>query len=600
MRISELKESCYGCCACADACPAGAVTLASDAEGFLYPQVDETLCARCGACEAACPALHPEQARRGAPAPACHAVVHKNLEVRFDSSAGGLFSALAAATYRRGGAVGGAVFNGDFTVAHALSRDKRDLARLRGAKPAQSCATGFYKAVRDALAEGAPVLACGTPCQIAALRLFLGDKSDERLLTLDFVCGGVCSPDAYRKYLGELEARAGAKVARVRPMNKELGWRSLTTKVVFADGQTLYDTKEESLFTRLRLATRAFSRPACYACPFRGLPRVADVTAADFWGAAKLAGPDFDQDLGASLVLLNTPRAEEAFAQVQDSVVSKAVPLERVLAEDAARFAPAEQPAGGRRLTGELLAARSLAELAARVLAPGAAADGWGARWRRARRALKMIRRVAGLSLPALLHVLRYNLFCQAVRGRGLLIPRRASVLQIHRRAKVTLNANLIFGRTHIKGSRLESRLVVESGAALTVNRETSIGYGADVEVLRGGELIFNGSATNIGLTVICGERISLGRGVQIGRNVTIRDNNGNHYLSLPGYKTSKPVEIGDHVWLCEGCTIMPGVKIGVGAVIGAKAVVFNNVPAHALVVGNPAEVVLEDVYWKY
>ena len=57
---------------------------------------------------------------------------------------------------------------------------------------------------------------------------------------------------------------------------------------------------------------------------------------------------------------------------------------------------------------------------------------------------------------------------------------------------------------------------------------------------------------------------------------------------------------IGDKVWLCEGCVIMPGVKIGDGAIVGAHAFVTSNVPAHALVSGNPAVVVDEDILWKY
>ena len=85
-----------------------------------------------------------------------------------------------------------------------------------------------------------------------------------------------------------------------------------------------------------------------------------------------------------------------------------------------------------------------------------------------------------------------------------------------------------------------------------------------------------------------------------IGRHVTIRDNNGGHYLNRAGYKNTRPVIIGDKVWLCEGCTIMPGVKIGDGAIIGAHALVVSNVPAHAMVSGNPAIVVDENVLWKY
>lgn len=57
---------------------------------------------------------------------------------------------------------------------------------------------------------------------------------------------------------------------------------------------------------------------------------------------------------------------------------------------------------------------------------------------------------------------------------------------------------------------------------------------------------------------------------------------------------------IGDKAWLCEGCTIMPGVKIGDGAIIGAHAFVTQNVPAYAVVSGNPAIIVDEDVLWKY
>ncbi len=49
---------------------------------------------------------------------------------------------------------------------------------------------------------------------------------------------------------------------------------------------------------------------------------------------------------------------------------------------------------------------------------------------------------------------------------------------------------------------------------------------------------------------------------------------------------------IGNDVWIGLGATIMSGVKIGNGAVIGAKAVVAKDVPDYAVAVGNPAKVV--------
>ena len=54
------------------------------------------------------------------------------------------------------------------------------------------------------------------------------------------------------------------------------------------------------------------------------------------------------------------------------------------------------------------------------------------------------------------------------------------------------------------------------------------------------------------------------------------------------------------HAWLCEGAIIMPGVKIGDGAIIVAKSFVTQNVSAYSMVSGNPAQVIEEDVYWKY
>ena len=51
-------------------------------------------------------------------------------------------------------------------------------------------------------------------------------------------------------------------------------------------------------------------------------------------------------------------------------------------------------------------------------------------------------------------------------------------------------------------------------------------------------------------------------------------------------------IEIGDDVWLCEGVVVLKGVRIGDGAVVAARAVVTHDVPAGAVVAGNPARVI--------
>lgn len=49
---------------------------------------------------------------------------------------------------------------------------------------------------------------------------------------------------------------------------------------------------------------------------------------------------------------------------------------------------------------------------------------------------------------------------------------------------------------------------------------------------------------------------------------------------------------IENDVWIGQKATIMPGVRIGNGAVVGSKAVVAKDVPPYAVVVGNPAHIV--------
>lgn len=51
-------------------------------------------------------------------------------------------------------------------------------------------------------------------------------------------------------------------------------------------------------------------------------------------------------------------------------------------------------------------------------------------------------------------------------------------------------------------------------------------------------------------------------------------------------------VKIGNDVWIGFGATILSGVSIGNGAVIGARAVVAKDIPAYSIAVGNPARVI--------
>ncbi len=125
------------------------------------------------------------------------------------------------------------------------------------------------------------------------------------------------------------------------------------------------------------------------------------------------------------------------------------------------------------------------------------------------------------------------------------------------------------------------------------------------------------------------GDRLVIGKFCAIARGVRFIMNGANHKLS--GISTypffifgngsestaPKPGElpfkgnttIGNDVWLGYEALIMPGVKIGNGAIVSARAVVTGDVPAYAVVGGNPARVLkmrfddatiaaLEEIAW--
>ena len=70
--------------------------------------------------------------------------------------------------------------------------------------------------------------------------------------------------------------------------------------------------------------------------------------------------------------------------------------------------------------------------------------------------------------------------------------------------------------------------------------------------------------------------------------------------MNRPYYKDERPVVIEDKVWICSNATIMPGVRIGEGAIIGEGSFVTDNVPPYTMVSGNPAKVVDTDVLFNW
>ena len=67
-------------------------------------------------------------------------------------------------------------------------------------------------------------------------------------------------------------------------------------------------------------------RPSCYECPYKSVMHPGDITIADYWGIEK-AAPEFDDNKGVSLVLVNNKAGENTFERVKDKLVWKQTEL---------------------------------------------------------------------------------------------------------------------------------------------------------------------------------------------------------------------------------------------------------------------------------
>ncbi|TYR76107.1 acyltransferase [Rossellomorea vietnamensis] len=88
-------------------------------------------------------------------------------------------------------------------------------------------------------------------------------------------------------------------------------------------------------------------------------------------------------------------------------------------------------------------------------------------------------------------------------------------------------------------------------------------------------------------LDVMFPEKISVGRNTVIGYNTTILA----HEYLIKEYRLGD-VEIGSEVMIGANTTILPGIKIGDGAIVSAGTLVHKDVPAGAFVGGNPMKVI--------
>lgn len=337
------KHNCCGCGACEQICPKQCISMSTDNEGFLYPQVDSAICIDCGLCEKVCPVINCNEPHTPI---ATYASKNLNEEVRSQSSSGGVFTLLAEKVISEGGVVFGARFNENWAVIHDYTATVEGLKLFRGSKYVQSIIGDNYKIAKQFLSEGRKVLFSGTPCQIAGLKKYLR-KENENLLTVEVVCHGVPSPKVWHDYLEYKRAKRAVGKKTVSSSLNELpvitgisfrdktnGWKKYGFKIGYAALEAADNSVSKSADTANYELTpfnedlfmqgflrNLYLRPSCYHCAARQGKSEADISIADYWGIQSIH-QQFDDDKGAGLTLVNTTQGVQYYRIIESNVAS--------------------------------------------------------------------------------------------------------------------------------------------------------------------------------------------------------------------------------------------------------------------------------------
>ena len=320
------KRRCSGCTACLSVCPKGCISMQEDEEGFLYPIVVDAVCIQCGKCVKVCPYSHSEFANKPEEEELalCYAAYNKNDEVRYQSSSGGMFRALADKIIADGGVVFGAAFDKDFLVEHTYAETLEGLLPLMGSKYLQSRMGNSFSEVKRFLKEGRKVLFTGCGCQIAGLKRFL-NHDDRNLVCVDLICHGVHSPRIWQSYLYSLFS--DDKVEYVNFRDKRTGQDNSSVVIKGLKSQVCEKKKDFLYFKSWQYGL--FTRPSCEVCPFKSDNRVSDITISDCWGFRKIA-PELYDDKGLSSVVIHTDKGKLLFDAVASQLVFKETLLDDV------------------------------------------------------------------------------------------------------------------------------------------------------------------------------------------------------------------------------------------------------------------------------
>lgn len=308
------KTDCTACAACVSICPVHCISMQADDEGFMYPIASES-CIHCRKCEKVCPIVNKsKQHKENDFRQRAFCCISKNNQIWLRSASGGAFSEICY-TWDDGKTMfSGAAWDG-LKVHHVCVFDSENIQPLCKSKYVSSDIENTFTKIKKHLDSGKRALFCGTPCQVAGLRKYLG-KDYNNLLLIDLICHGVGSQKVFQACIKVLEQQFGQRIISYEFRSKKKNYEiDHIQKIVTGKDKSI--RVQNDPYIQLFLSQKCL-RPSCgNNCKFRSENRQGDITLADFKGLEKVFPDLIGVKKNYSTIVMNTSKGYSLFQELR-------------------------------------------------------------------------------------------------------------------------------------------------------------------------------------------------------------------------------------------------------------------------------------------
>lgn len=309
--VCELNK-CTGCMACVDICPKNAINIKDSLDAY-NAVIDADKCINCNLCHKICQNNNNVELSKPIK---WYQGWAEDEDVRSRSSSGGAATALMLSFVENGGYVCSCIFR-DGQFLFDVTNKKEDIGMFAGSKYVKSNPQGIYKKIKNLLNNGEKVLFIGLPCQVAALKLFVGEQLVDNLYTVDLICHGTPSPQLLQMFLKQY----GYELKDI----KNIAFRK-KNKFQVRDGDKGIITNGVTDSYIISFLNGVCYTENCYSCKYAQFNRVSDITLGDSWGSDL---SNEEQSKGVSLILVQSDKGceliEKADLILKDVDINNAV-----------------------------------------------------------------------------------------------------------------------------------------------------------------------------------------------------------------------------------------------------------------------------------